>query len=116
MNILYLYELFSLDEDIVKENIKNKKDGSIEISYKLIEDKKKVYNFYNDNSSKNIDNNTLEFFEKLYKSKNAFVLCSSFRKIVKNSLRNVKEDEEDRFNKLINNIQMNFMIKQLNLK
>jgi len=108
--------ILNLDEDIVKENIKNKKDGSIEISYKLTDDKRKVYNFYNDNSSKNIDNNTLEFFEKLYKSKNAFVLCSSFRKIVKNSLRNVKEDEEDRFNTLINNIQMNFMIKQLNLK
>jgi hypothetical protein len=108
--------ILNLDEEIVKENIKNKKDGSIEVSYKLIEDKKKVYNFYNDNSSKNIDNNTLQFFEKLYKSKNAFVLCSSFRKIVKNSLRNVKEDEEDRFNNLINNIQMNFMIKQLNLK
>ncbi len=108
--------ILNLDEEIVKENIKNKKDGSIEVSYKLIEDKKKVYDFYNENSSKNIDNNTLEFFEKLYSIKNAFVLCSSFRKIVKNSLRNVKEDESERFNNLINNIQMNFMIKQLRLK
>lgn len=104
--------ILNLEEDIVEEQIK--KDGTI--NYKLIEDKRKVYNFYNNNKEKNLDNNTLKFYEKLYSTKNANVLASSFRKIVKNSLRNVKVDETGKFNNLINNIQMNFMIKQLNLK
>jgi hypothetical protein len=74
-----------------------------------------LYKFYNNNSSSSIGNNQVKLFEEVYNNKGAFVLCPSFRKVVKNSLRNVDIDETDRHNKNMNKIQVSYTVKYINI-
>ena len=76
-----------------------------------------VYKYYLDNVQNNIESgNEIKFFEQVYTTGKAFVLCSSFRKIVKNSARNVEMEDESSFNKLMNKIQVNYNLKKIELK
>jgi len=114
--------LLSLGEDFVEAktiNHKTKldKEGWIETKY-YIKPNSEIYvnNFNNDNKHLSIDNNTAKFFEQIYSTNEAYVLCNSFRKIVKNSARNVSIDDKDKYNSLMNKIQVNYIIKKINLK
>ena len=82
----------------------------------VADNEKEVYTFYNNNKKNEIDcNNQVNFFEKLYSEGHAYVLVNSFRKIVKNTNRNVTLEQKDKYNNLMNSIQVNFIIKHLNL-
>jgi hypothetical protein len=100
-----LVDLNNIADIIIKKDSK----------YKLNKDKKKVYKYISNNKDLQLKekNNAKILFEKLYKENKAYVLTSSFRKIVKNSLHNVKIDETDRHNKLMNKIQVNYSLKNL---
>ena len=60
-----------------------------------------------------IGENASEFFEKLYTDRHAYLLCCSFRKIVKNSARNVLLEDEDKYNTLMNKVQVNYTMKKV---
>jgi len=76
-----------------------------------------VYNFAQDNKHLAIGSkNEVKFFEQIYTTGEAYLLCNSFRKIVKNSARNVKLGEETKYNNLMNKIQVNYMMKHISLK
>lgn len=57
----------------------------------------------------------LELFETLWVNKEAVVLVENMRRVVKNSLRKVKEDDTERFNIYNNTVQINYMLKTIKL-
>ena len=76
-----------------------------------------INKFYIKNKHKSIGhNNQVKFFEKLYSEGTAYVLCNSFRKVVKNNNRNVGFDDVERFNTLMNSVQVKYVVKKLTLK
>jgi hypothetical protein len=114
--------LLSLGENFIKhKTIKHKskegKESWDETKY-YIEDNTEleVYNFAQNNKNLAIENNNeLKFFEQIYSTGEAYLLCSSFRKIVKNSAHNVELGNEKKYNNLMNKIQVNYMMKHINL-
>lgn len=57
----------------------------------------------------------MKLFETLYNDREAVVLVDNMRRIVKNSLRSVKEEETERYNIYNNRVQLNYMIKTIKL-
>jgi hypothetical protein len=76
----------------------------------------RLHNFFAENKANSLDHKAEEFFEQLHKDGSAYVLCSSFRKIVKNAARNVELDQAGKYNQLVNKIQVNVMMKKITLK
>lgn len=109
-------KLLTLEEDFIKFKLINHKNDVQEVKYYLDDDTKKIMNFYENTNGLSHEKNAIEFFEKVYSEGEAFVLCSSFRKIVKNSKRNVEVDDTEKYNNLFNSIQVNYNIKHITLK
>ena len=116
-------QLLSLEEPFIEcRTIQHKatetKDAWNETKYSIkTESEYEVYKYYLEHTQNNIESgNEIKFFESVYTTGKAFVLCSSFRKIVKNSARNVEMEDESSFNKLMNKIQVNYNLKKIELK
>jgi len=109
-------QLLTLKEDFIDFKVSRKKTGELVVEHFLCGDEREIYEFYESNKHNSINNNALKFFEQIYTTKEAFVLMNSFRKIVKNSSRNVMVGEEGRYNKLINSIQVRHQIKRVRIK
>ena len=76
-----------------------------------------VYCYSSQNKHKSIENwNIDKFFNRLFTDKEAYVLTNSFRKIVKNSAHSVEMGDEEKYNGLMNKIQVNYSLKHLQLK
>jgi hypothetical protein len=105
-------------ESFIEKVVINKQDGSKEIKYRFKADSKlEVYNYCENNKHKSIEESGAdEFFEKLYTEREAYVICCSFRKIVKNSKRGVEVGETDRYNQFMNKIQVSHTLKKISLK
>lgn len=110
-------QLLNLDEEFINRKVINHNDGTEEIKYVMKpESEYDVYKYYINHKENNIESgNEIDFFEKIYTEKEGYVLCSSFRKIVKNNNRNVGIDDNDKFNTLMNNIQVNYIIKKIKI-
>jgi len=105
--------LLDLNSDFVTKKEINHKDGEQEIKY-IVNDNKKAHKYSIENKNLMISNgNEVKFFEEIYKNGSSYVLVNSFRKIVKNSLHNVKLGEENKYNNLMNKIQVNYTIKKI---
>lgn len=57
----------------------------------------------------------LKLFETLWLDREAVVLVENMRRVVKNSLRKVKEDDTERFNIYNNTVQINYLLKTIKL-
>lgn len=114
--LLNLGEEF-IEKRTIKHKSKDGDDGWEEVKYGIASDKEiEVYNYAQDNKNLAIEGgNELKFFEQIYSTGEAYLLCSSFRKIVKNSAHNVSLGEDDRYNNLMNKVQVNYMMKHINL-
>ena len=113
-------------EDILYCKIKENEEGESETIYKVKKGiEQEVNKFYVDNKKNSIGGNygdedyeplnQVKFFEDIYKNGEAIVLCSSFRKIVKNSKRSVGHNEVEKFNNLMNHIQLKYQVKKIRL-
>ena len=109
-------QMLSLEEDFIASK-KIKKGGISETKYYIKEGtEEEVHNFFVGNSANSIGaGNEVKFFKQLYDTREAYVLCSSFRKIVKNLSHNVDYGETERYNDLMNKIQVNYMMKRIRL-
>jgi hypothetical protein len=56
----------------------------------------------------------LEFYEQIYTNKFAYVLCSNFRKSVKNA-KTANVGDTDRYNKLNNTVSMQYIVKKITI-
>lgn len=110
--------LLTMEEPFIETKTIRHKDGGVEIKHRIKDDTElEVYNYAQDNKHLSIDaGNEIKFFEKIYTTGEAHVLCNSFRKIVKNSAHNVEMGDEKRYNDLMNKIQVNYNIKHLSIK
>jgi hypothetical protein len=114
--------LLTLGEDFIKAKTinhksKNGKEAWQEKKFYVEPEKElEVYNFAQNNKHTAIESiNELKFFEQLYSTGEAYLLCSSFRKIVKNSAHNVQLGQENKYNNLMNKIQVNYIMKHIKL-
>jgi len=108
--------ILTLEEDFIGSREINHKNGVNEIKYFIAGEELDVYNFACNNDEKKLGNNKVSLFKKIYDTGEAYLLCNSFRKIVKNSSRNVEIDDKEKYNELMNKIQSNYMIKHIKLK
>ena len=98
-------QILTLQEPILTDKHKLKPDME-----------KEIHKFYNDNKHNSIgEKNQVRFFEKLYSEGEVYVLTNSFRKIVKNNNRNVDYYEEERYNTLMNSVQVKYVVKKLHI-
>lgn len=67
------------------------------------------------NPTRSIKENNYELMERLWLCREARVLCSTFRKVVKNTRRNVSLEDTDRHATLSNVIQVLFSVKHLKI-
>ena len=111
-------QILTLEEDFINRKISNKGKPNEAMKINITKGAERaVHKFYNNNKANAIGNgNEVKFFEQIYKTGEAYLLCNSFRKIVKNSLRNVEVGQDDRYNVLMNSIQVNYMIKHIKPK
>lgn len=111
-------QILTLEEDFVREKIITHKNGDIEYKYNIKEDKEEaVYNYYNENVKNNIESdNEIKFFENLYTTGVSYVLTSNFRKIVKNTNRNVRIEDDKKYQSLFSKIQVNYLIKKIQIR
>ena len=111
--------MITLREKFIDRKYIEHQDGNRELKY-WINPKStsqiSLYNYIHQNKELRLGSNAINFFEKLYVEKSAFVLVSSFRKIVKNSAREVSIEDEKYFNPLLNKVQARYMLKKISIK
>lgn len=107
-----------IDVKVVQHKATATKEAWNEIKYVVRpESEYDVYKYYLTHKKNNIEEgNEINFFEKIYTTGTAYVMCNSFRKIVKNASRNVEMDDTGSFNTLMNKIQVNYNIKKIQIK
>lgn len=107
-----------IDVKVVQHKATATKEAWNEIKYVVRpESEYDVYKYYLDHKQNNIESgNEIKFFDKIYTTGTAYVMCNSFRKIVKNASRNVEIDDISSFNTLMNKIQVNYNIKKIQIK
>jgi hypothetical protein len=109
--------LLTQKEDFVSEKVVTHKDNTQTHSLVIRPNsEKQVDTYYNENKQLYLCANSISFFERLHREGNISVLVNSFRKIVKNSARNVGIDDELKFNKNFNKIEVHYSIKKITLK
>ena len=100
-----------------KETIIGKdKKGDFKLLNKTEEENIKIYNYIQENKNKSISDNVIQFFDKLYEDKYAYVLCDYFKKIIKNTNRNVNIEEKDRLNTNSNTLKVCYLMKKISIK
>lgn len=107
-----------IETKIINHKSKDGKESWVENKLKIKNDTElEVYNFAQDNKHLAIEaGNEVKFFEQVYQTGNAYLLCCSFRKIVKNSARNVEIGNTVKYNSLMNKVQVNYTMKHISLK
>jgi hypothetical protein len=115
--ILTLEESF-IRAETVQHKAKDDKEAWNETKFNIMpECEYEVHQYYLNNKQNNIENgNEIKFFKQIFTTGKSYVLCSSFRKIVKNSSRNVSLEDEEGYNNLMNKIQVNYMVKKIEIK
>lgn len=118
-------QILTLEEDFIRNKISHHKDGTITERKIICADEGeseaefdlRLHEFYEGNKANALANEkSIIFFENIYRDGFAYVLCQSFRKIVKNASRSVDVDDDEKFNNLMNRIQVNVMMKKITLK
>ena len=76
--------MIDLNENFISKKTIQHADGKTTTSYIIEkENQKKAIDYFNENPKRQIQNNAIDFANKLYNNRCAFVLTTSFRKIVK---------------------------------
>lgn len=105
--------LLSGDEDFITK--KTKKVKGVVVEEWIIENIKDAV-YYLQNKARCIENNLIEFSDKLHKDKYCFVLGSNFKKVVKNSKQNVGINDIEKFNDYYNSIKFVPIIKKITIE
>lgn len=114
-------QILTLKEDVLRTKVAagveryrliNENDGlgSVREVYKRIHD------FYDANKINCLGNGrAVDFFEQIIRDGSAHVLTHSFRRIVRNSAHDVEVGDTERYNPLLNSVQINIAIKKITL-
>jgi hypothetical protein len=110
--------IINLDEPFIKRQLIKKRDGTTETKFRFEDDtEEEVYEYCETNKHLAIEKgNVGKFFDRLFDTGEAYVISNSFRKIVKNSAQSVEMGNEEKYNSLMNKIQVNYSIKHIKIK
>jgi hypothetical protein len=110
--------ILDLDENFIRKQIINKRDKSFEVKFRIKDEaEEEVYEYCELNKHLAIESGNIgKFFDRLFDTGEAYVMTNSFRKIVKNSLHSVEIGDEEKYNELMNKIQVNYSMKHIKLK
>ena len=110
--------ILNLDEPFIKEQLIKKKGGTAEIKYRFKDEtEEEVYEYCETNKHLAIEKGNIgKFFDRLFDTGEAYVITNSFRKIVKNSAHSVEMGDEEKYNSLMNKIQVNYSMKKIKIK
>jgi hypothetical protein len=117
------------DTTIVAEKITKKRDGGeiitlairdinddgYELDESEIDEKTYEWAVANADERKIENGNVVKFFENLYINREGYVLANSFRKCVKNTMRNVSIDDTDKYSDKCNNIIVRYALKKITI-
>jgi hypothetical protein len=117
------------DTTIVAEKITKKRDGGeiitlairdinddgYELDESEIDEKTYEWAVANADERKIENGNVAKFFENLYINREGYVLANSFRKCVKNTMRNVSIDDTDKHSDKCNNIIVRYALKKITI-
>jgi len=114
-------QILSLKEDILRTKV----SAGVE-RYRLINENdgvgseqevyKRIHDFYDANKANRLGNGrSVDFFEQIIRDGSAHVLTQSFRRIVRNSAHDVEVGDTERYNPLLNSVQINISIKKITL-
>lgn len=103
--------LLNGDESFI--SIKTDKNG--DVSYILRDGMEREINDFYNSSNNNLTSNAVRFFKNVYDKNASYVLCSQFRRIVKNTKRNVSINEVDKFNTATNSVAVVYLIKKVRI-
>lgn len=104
------HEDYTENKFVIEYNDKEKENNKSDIQ-------KDIYNYFQDNKDKSLENknNVVSFFDTIYNKKEIHALTFSFRKIVKNNKKNVSIKDYDKYNNLMNNIQVIYSLKHIKI-
>ena len=105
----------SLDLDFIEKTTKHHKDGTTTVKYGIV-DQVKAINYANENEDKQICNNAIKFGKQLFEKREAYVLTTSFRKIVKNTKMCDDPKNTDKFNDMMHKIQVVGVLKKITIE
>jgi hypothetical protein len=110
--------ILNLDEPFIKEQLIKKKGGTAEVKYRFKDEtEEEVYEYCETNKHLAIEKGNIgKFFDRLFDTGEAYVITNSFRKIVKNSAHSVEMGNEEKYNSLMNKIQVNYSMKKIKIK
>mgnify|MGYP003111025522 CR=1 FL=1 len=103
------------DEPFMKGKDFNDKQHGWIVKY-TIQNQKDAIDYFNEHRERQIQHNAKEFGATLFKKRYAYVLTTSFRKIVKNTRVGVDKEDEARFQKMNNTVQVVAIVKRITLK
>jgi len=108
--------LLGAENPIIYEKVINGKNGERREIKMMPESDYEVYEWCEANKHLSISNDVIGFYDKIYTEGSAYVFVNSFRRIVKNSLHKVEMGDEDKYNGLMNSIQVNYTLKRVRIK
>jgi len=110
--------MMNLDEPFLQIKRTTTREGISTYRHILKDDcELEVYTYCERNKHLAIENGNIgRFFDNLFEKREAYVITNSFRKIVKNSARSVDMGDEEKYNDLLNCIQVNYSLKKITLK
>lgn len=104
----------SIDLEFLDKTTKNHNDGTTTVKYGIV-DQVAAINYANENEDKQICNNAVKFAKQLYEKREAYVLTTSFRKIVKNSKMCDDLENTDKFCDLMHKVQVVAVLKKITI-
>lgn len=107
--------VLSLNESFVSTQTTSHKDGTQTVKY-IIRDQKTAIDYFNEHPEQQIQNNAVSFADTLYEKREAFVLTTSFRKIVKNTRTCEDLGDASKLNNLMHKIQVCAVIKKITIE
>ena len=102
----------SLDMPFIGKCVNKHKNGTSTVKY-AITDQTKAIEYANNNECKQIKNNALDFANQLYDKREAYILTTSFRKIIKNMKTCDNLNDTEKMNKSIHKIQVVAVLKKI---
>lgn len=103
-----------LTEDFVMSKTNRKGETKF---YAKPDSEYEMYKWCIDNEDKSLDNSgVVDFFNKLYRERIGYVLTTMFRKVVKNSMRDVGDGDIDRYNGLMNKVVYVPVMKKITIE
>jgi hypothetical protein len=103
------------DGNETKFKFKGLNKGCLLLEDSMNKSNEELAKYFRSNNADNLGKNSIKLFERCFDKGEAFVLCQSFRKIVRNTMHNVGIDQTDKHNKNMNCVKVCYTVKHIKI-